>query len=217
MIFWNTSQPYYGFILNSTNIYNKIFNLNNLYNEYLYYEYENGIILRRYYKYNIQTFIGTITCSGHLDSILYTNYNPIINISYIPLYSLFSDNNLYFLNATLNNNYNYQNYYFYLYSNPNLDKQTALYLAFSTQIPYIEINYIKPINVINLNNLINLSENYQNVYFYFNNLNITIFNGTIYPGNNVSNYTYSESFNVYVLNTTMVNTLYKDQLTIYIK
>jgi hypothetical protein len=210
IIFWNTSQPYYGFILYSTNIYNKIFDLNNLLNEYpyLYYEYENGIILRRY----IET-----TCPGYLYSILYTNYNPIINISYASQYDNDNYNNLYFLNATLNNNYNYQNYYFYLYSNPNLDKQTALYLAFSTQIPYIEINYIKPINVINLNNLINLSENYQNVYFYFNNLNITIFNGTIYPGNNVSSYNYSESFNVYVLNTTMVNTLYKDQLTIYIK
>jgi hypothetical protein len=207
MIFWNTSQPYYGFVLDSTNIYNKIFNLNNLLNEnpYLYYEYENGIILRRY------------LCSGYLNSILYTNYNPIINISYISSYNSFSDNNLYFLNATLNNNYNYQNYYFYLYSNPNLDNQTALYLAFSTQIPYIEINYIKSINVINLNNLVNLSENYQNIYFYFNNLNITIFNGTIYQGNIVNNYTYSENFNIYVLNTTMVNTLYKDQLTIYIK
>jgi len=210
MIFWNTSQPYYGFILDSTNIYNKIFNLNNLLNEYpyLYYEYENGIILGRYIK---------ITCPGYLYSILYTNYNPIINISYISSYVLFGDNNFYFLNATLNDSYNYQNYYFYLYSNPYLDKQTALYLAFSTQIPYIEINYIKPINVINLNNLVNLSKNYQNAYFYFNNLNITIFNGTIYPGNIVNNYTYSEKFNVYVLNTTMVNTLYKDQLTIYIK
>jgi hypothetical protein len=217
MIFWNTSQSYYGFILDSTNIYNKIFDLNNLYNGYFYYEYENGIILRKYYKYNIQTFIETITCSGHLDSILYTNYNPTIYISYISSYNNYNYNNLYFLNATLNNNYNYQNYYFYLYSNPNLDKQTALYLAFSTQIPYIEINYIKPINVINLNNLINLSENYQNAYFYFNNLNITIFNGTIYQGNIVNNYTYSENFNIYVLNTTMVNTLYKDQLTIYIK
>ncbi|MFP3131881.1 MAG: hypothetical protein RXQ77_00870, partial [Candidatus Nanopusillus sp.] len=207
MIFWNTSQSNYGFVLNSTNFYNKIFYLNNLYKEYpyLYYEYENGIILRREIP------------SGHLNSILYTNYNPIINISYISSYGFFSDNNLYFLNATLNNSYNYQNYYFYLYSNPNLDKQTALYLAFSTQIPYIEINYIKPINVINLNNLINLSENYQNAYFYFNNLNITIFNGKTYPGNNVSNYNYSESFNIYVLNNTMVNTLYKDQLTIYIK
>jgi hypothetical protein len=208
MIFWNASQPYYGFILNSTNIYNKIFNLTNLYNEYLYYEYENGIILRRY----IET-----TCPGYLYSILYTNYNPIINISYASQYDNDNYNNLYFLNATLNNNYNYQNYYFYLYSNPYLDKQTALYLAFSTQIPYIEINYIKSINAINLNNLINLSENYQNAYFYFNNLNITIFNGTIYQGNIVNNYTYSENFNVYVLNTTMVNTLYKDQLTIYIK
>ncbi|MFP3284020.1 MAG: hypothetical protein RXO65_01035 [Candidatus Nanopusillus acidilobi] len=217
MIFWNTSQSSYGFVLNSTNIYNKIFDLNNSYNEYLYYEYENGIILRRYYEYNIQTFINTITRYGYLYSVLYTNYNPIINISYASPYNFSNYNNLYFLNATLNNNYNYQNYYFYLYSNPNLDKQTALYLAFSTQIPYIEINYIKPINVINLNNLVNLSENYQNVYFYFNNLNITIFNGTIYQGNIVSNYTYSESFNVYVLNTTMVNTLYKDQLTIYIK
>jgi hypothetical protein len=206
MIFWNTSQSSYGFILNSTNIYNKIFNLTNLYNGYLYYEYENGIILKRYIK---------TTCPGYLYSILYTNYNPIINISYASSYNDY--NNLYFLNSTLNNNYNYQNYYFYLYSNPNLDKQTALYLAFSTQIPYIEINYIKPINVINLNNLINLSENYQNAYFYFNNLNITIFNGTIYQGNIVNNYTYSENFNVYVLNTTMVNTLYKDQLTIYIK
>nr|MCG2883058.1 hypothetical protein [Candidatus Nanopusillus sp.] len=209
MIFWNTSQSSYGFVLDSTSIYNKIFNLNNLLNKYpyLYYEYENGIILRRY----IQT-----TCP-YIYSILYTNYNPTINISYISPYNFFSDNNLYFLNATLNNNYNYQNYYFYLYSNPNLDKQTALYLAFSTQIPYIEINYIKPINVINLNNLVNLSENYQNVYFYFNNLNITIFNGTIYQGNIVNNYTYSEIFNIYVLNNTMVNTLYKDQLTIYIK
>lgn len=206
-IFWNTSQPYYGFILNSTNIYNKIFNLTNLYNGYLYYEYENGIILRRYFA--------NYFCSGYLDSILYTNYNPIINISYISSYNNY--NNIYFLNATLNNNYNYQNYYFYLYSNPHLDRQTALYLAFSTQIPYIEINYIKPINVINLNNLINLSENYQNAYFYFNNLNITIFNGTIYQGNIVSSYTYSENFNIYVLNNTMVNTLYKDQLTIYIK
>lgn len=207
MIFWNTSQTSYGFILNSTNIYNKIFNLNNLYNGYLYYEYENGIILRRYFA--------NYFCSEYLDSILYTNYNPIINISYISSFGNY--NNLYFLNATLNNSYNYQNYYFYLYSNPNLDRQTALYLAFSTQIPYIEINYIKPVNVINLNNLINLSENYQNAYFYFNNLNITIFNGTIYPGNIVNNYTYSENFNIYVLNTTMVNTLYKDQLTIYIK
>jgi hypothetical protein len=205
IIFWNTSQPYYGFILYSTNIYNKIFDLNNLLNEYpyLYYEYENGIILRRY------------LCSGYLYSILYTNYNPIVNISYDYQYDNY--NNLYFLNATLNNNYNYQNYYFYLYSNPNLDEQTALYLAFSTQIPYIEINYIKPINAINLNNLVNLSKNYQNAYFYFNNLNITIFNGTIYQGNIVNNYKYSESFNVYVLNTTMVNTLYKDQLIIYIK
>lgn len=200
MIFWNTSQTSYGFILNSTNIYNEIFNLNNLYNGYLYYEYWNGIILSE---------------NGNLYFILYTNYNPIINISYISSFGNY--NNLYFLNSTLNNNYNYQNYYFYLYSNPNLDRQTALYLAFSTQIPYIEINYIKPVNVINLNNLINLSENYQNAYFYFNNLNITIFNGTIYPGNIVNNYTYSENFNVYVLNTTMVNTLYKDQLTIYIK
>jgi hypothetical protein len=207
MIFWNTSQPSYGFVLDSTNIYNKIFDLNNLLNRYpyLYYEYGNGIILRRYIK----------TTCPYLYSILYTNYNPIINISYASSYDNY--NNLYFLNATLDNNYNYQNYYFYLYSNPNLDKQTALYLAFSTQIPYIEINYIKPINVINLNNLINLSKNYQNAYFYFNNLNITIFNGNIYQGNNVSNYTYSENFNVYVLNTTMVNTLYKDQLTIYIK
>jgi hypothetical protein len=209
MLFWNTSQSYYGFVLDSTNIYNEIFDLNNLYNEYLYYEYENGIILNRYYEGN--------GCSGYLNSILYTNYNPIINISNTSSYSSSSNNNLYFLNATLNNNYNYQNYYFYLYSNPNLDGQTALYLAFSNQIPYIEINYIKPINVINLNNLVNLSENYQNVYFYFNNLNITIFNGTIYQGNILNNYTYSESFNVYVLNTTMVNTLYKDQLTIYIK
>jgi hypothetical protein len=210
MIFWNTSQSSYGFILNSTNIYNKIFNLNNLLNEYpyLYYEYENGIILRRY----IQT-----TCPGYLYSILYTNYNPTINISYISSYSFFSNKNLYFLNATLNDSYNYQNYYFYLYSNPNLDNQTALYLAFSTQVPYIEINYIKPINVINLNNLVNLSENYQNAYFYFNNLNITIFNGTTYQGNIINNYTYSENLNVYVLNTTMVNTLYKDQLIIYIK
>jgi len=215
MIFWNTSQSIYGFILNSTNFYNKIFNLNNLYNRYLYYEYGNGIILRTYYKYNKQTLIGTITCSGYLDSILYTNYNPVISISYISSYNNY--NNLYFLNSTLNNNYNYLNYYFYLYSNPNLDRQTALYLAFSTQIPYIEINYIKPINVINLNNLVNLSENYQSVYFYFNNLNITIFNGTIYQGNIVNNYTYSENFNIYVLNNTMVNTLYKDQLTIYIK
>jgi hypothetical protein len=207
MIFWNTSQPYYGFILDSTNIYNKIFNLNNLYNGYLYYEYENGIILRRYFKNSL--------CSGHLDSILYINYNPTIYISYISSYNNY--NNLYFLNATLNNNNYLLNYYFYLYSNPNLDRQTALYLAFSTQIPYIEINYIKPINVINLNNLVNLSENYQNAYFYFNNLNITIFNGTIYQGNIVNNYTYSESFNIYVLNNTMVNTLYKDQLTIYIK
>ncbi|MFP3317335.1 MAG: hypothetical protein RXN79_02940, partial [Candidatus Nanopusillus sp.] len=183
--------------------------LNNLLNEYLYYKYENGIILKRYYKGN--------GCSGYLYSILYTNYNPIINISYASQYDNDNYNNLYFLNTTLNNNYNYSNYYFYLYSNPNLDNQTALYLAFSTQIPYIEINYIKPINVINLNNLINLSENYQNVYFYFNNLNITIFNGTINPGNNVSNYNYSENFNIYVLNNTMVNTLYKDQLTIYIK
>ena len=213
MIFWNTSQSIYGFILNSTNFYNKIFNLNNLYNGYLYYEYENGIILTR--RYYIQTFMGTIICSRYLNSILYTNYNPIISISYISSYDNY--NNLYFLNTTLNNNYNYQNYYFYLYSNPYLDKQTALYLAFSTQIPYIEINYIKPINVINLNNLINLSENYQNVYFYFNNLNITIFNGTTYQGNIVNNYTYSENFNIYVLNNMMVNTLYKDQLTIYIK
>jgi hypothetical protein len=199
MIFWNTSQSNYGFVLDSTNIYNKIFNLNNLNNGYLYYEYENGVILRE---------------NENLYSILYTNYNPIINISYASQYDNY---NLYFLNATLDNNYNYQNYYFYLYSNPILDKQTALYLAFSTQIPYIEINYIKPINVINLNNLISLSENYQDVYFYFNNLNITIFNGKTYPGNIVNNYTYSENFNVYVLNTTMVNTLYKDQLTIYIK
>jgi len=208
MIFWNTSQPYYGFVLNSTNFYNTIFNLNNLLNEYhyLYYEYENGIILRRYMK---------TTCPGYLDSILYTNYNPIIRISYVSSYNNY--NNLYFLNATLNDSYNYQNYYFYLYSNPYLDNQTALYLAFSTQIPYIEINYIKPINVINLNNLINLSKNYQNAYFYFNNLNITIFNGTISQGDIVNNYTYSESFNIYVLNTTMVNTLYKDRLTIYIK
>jgi len=209
MIFWNTSQPYYGFILNSTNIYNKIFDLNNLYNKYLYYKYENGIILRRYFENSF--------CSRYLDSILYTNYNPTINISYASPYNFSNYNNLYFLNATLNDSYNYQNYYFYLYSNPYLDKQTALYLAFSTQVPYIEINYIKPINVINLNNLINLSKNYQNAYFYFNNLNITIFNGTINPGNNASNYNYSESFNVYVLNTTIVNTLYKDQLTIYIK
>ena len=98
MIFWNTLQPYYGFILDSANIYNKIFNLNNLLNDYpyLYYEYENGIILRRYYKYNIQTLIETITCSRYLDSILYTNYNPVINISYISSYRFFSDNNLYF-------------------------------------------------------------------------------------------------------------------------
>jgi hypothetical protein len=214
MIFWNTSQSIYGFILNSTNIYNKIFNLNNLLNDYpyLYYEYENGIILRRYFTITNSFCLGY---SGYLDPILYTNYNPVINISYISSFGNY--NNLYFLNATLDNNYNYQNYYFYLYSNPNLDEQTALYLAFSTQIPYIEINYIKPINAINLNNLINLSENYQNAYFYFNNLNITIFNGTIYQGNIVNNYKYSESFNVYVLNTTMVNTLYKDQLTIYIK
>ena len=209
IIFWNTSQSSYGFVLDSTNIYNEIFDLNNLYNGYLYYEYENGIILRRYFTNSF--------CSGYLNSILYTNYNPVINISYISSYSFFSDNNLYFLNSTLNNNYNYLNYYFYLYSNPNLDKQTSLYLAFSTQIPYIEINYIKPINVINLNNLVNLSENYQNAYFYFNNLNITIFNGTIYQGNIINNYTYSENFNIYVLNNTMVNTLYKDQLTIYIK
>jgi hypothetical protein len=209
MIFWNTSQPSYGFILNSTNFYNTIFDLNNLLNKYpcLYYEYENGIILRRH--------IQTSSCSRYQNSILYINYNPIINISYASSYNNY--NNLYFLNATLNNNYNYLNYYFYLYSNPYLDKQTALYLAFSTQIPYIETDYIKSINVINLNNLINLSENYQNAYFYFNNLNITIFNGTIYQGNIVNNYTYSENFNIYVLNNTMVNTLYKDQLTIYIK
>jgi len=208
MIFWNTSQPYYGFILNSTNIYNKIFDLNNLYNGYLYYEYKNGIILRRYY-------IRTSICSGYLNSILYTNYNPIINISYVSSYSNY--NNPYFLNATLNNNYNYQNYYFYLYLNPYLDKQTALYLAFSTQIPHIEINYIEPINVINLNNLINISKNYQDVYFYFNNLNITIFNGTVYVGNIINNYRYSEIFNIYVLNNTITNALYKDQLIIYIK
>ncbi|MDT7890500.1 MAG: hypothetical protein RQ869_00315 [Candidatus Nanopusillus sp.] len=208
MIFWNTSQPKYGFILNSTNIYNKILDLDNLYNGYLYYEYKNGIILRRYY---IRSYI----CSGYLNSILYTNYNPIINISYVSSYNNY--NNLYFLNATLNYKYSYLNYYFYLYSNPYLDRQTALYLAFSTQIPYIEINYIEPINTINLNNLINISKNYQDVYFYFNNLNITIFNGTIYVGNIANNYRYSESFNIYVLNNTMVNTLYKDQLTIYIK
>ena len=211
MIFWNTSQPKYGFILNSMNIYNKIFDLDNLYNGYLYYEYKNGIILRRYYIRSYRSYI----CLGYLNSILYTNYNPIINISYVSSYNNY--NNLYFLNATLNDNYNYQNYYFYLYSNPYLDRQTALYLAFSTQIPYIEINYIEPINAINLNNLINISKNYQDVYFYFNNLNITIFNGTIYVGNIVNNYRYSESFNIYVLNNTIVNTLYKDQLTIYIK
>jgi len=223
MIFWNTSQSSYGFVLDSTNIYNKIFDLNNSYNGFLYYYYENGITLTRIYQICTTKTICTIlictkieSCNTYyLDSILYTNYNPIINISYISSYDNY--NNLYFLNATLNDNYNYQNYYFYLYSNPNLDKQTALYLAFSTQIPYIEINYIKPINVINLNNLVNLSENYQNVYFYFNNLNITIFNGTIYQGNIINNYTYSEIFNIYVLNNTMVNTLYKDQLTIYIK
>ncbi|EOD42591.1 putative membrane or secreted protein [Candidatus Nanobsidianus stetteri] len=223
MIFWNTSQSNYGFVLDSTNIYNKIFNLNNLYNGYLYYYYENGITLMRRYQICTTTttcMIGSCiqitTCNTYyLDSILYTNYNPIINISYVSSFDNY--NNLYFLNATLNDNYNYQNYYFYLYSNPNLDKQTALYLAFSTQIPYIEINYIKPINVINLNNLINLSKDYQKAYFYFNNLNITIFNGKIYQGNIVNNYTYSENFNIYVLNTTMVNTLYKDQLTIYIK
>jgi hypothetical protein len=208
MIFWNTSQPKYGFILSSTNIYNKIFDLDNLYNGYLYYEYKNGIILRRYY---IRSYI----CSGYLNSILYTNYNPIINISYVSSYDYY--NNLYFTNATLNYKYSYLNYYFYLYSNPYLDRQTALYLAFSTQIPYIEINYIEPINVINLNNLINISKNYQDAYFYFNNLNITVFNGTVYVGNIVNNYRYSESFNIYVLNNTMVNTLYKDQLTIYIK
>jgi len=39
----------------------------------------------------------------------------------------------------------------------------------------------------------------------------------MYQGNIVNNYTYSENFNIYVLNNTMVNTLYKDQLTIYIK
>jgi len=203
MIFWNTSQPYYGFVLNSTNIYNKIFDLDNLYNRYFYYEYENGIIFRNSF------------CSGHLNSILYTNYNPTVYISYASQYDKYND--LYFLNTTLNYNYNYLDYYFYLYSNPNLDKQTALYLAFSTQIPYIEINYIKTVNAINLNNLINLSKNYQNVYFYFSNLNITIFNGTIYQGNIINNYIYSENFNVYILNNTRVNTLYKDQLTIYIK
>ncbi|MFZ8856061.1 MAG: hypothetical protein ACO2OX_02620 [Candidatus Nanopusillus sp.] len=207
MIFWNTSQPKYGFILNSTNIYNKIFDLNNLYNGYLYYEYKNGIILiKRYFR--------IFSCSGYLNSILYTNYNPIINISYVSSYDYY--NNLYLINATLNNNYNYLNYYFYLYSNPNLDRQTALYLAFSTQIPYIEINYIEPINVINLNNLINISKNYQDAYFYFNNLNITIFNGTVYVGNIVNNYRYSEGFNIYVLNNTIINSLYKDQLIIYI-
>jgi|GEM_PF-5638841 len=208
MIFWNTFQPKYGFILKSTNIYNKIFDLDDLYNGYLYHEYKNGIILRRCYT---QTFI----CSGYLNSILYTNYNPIINISYVSSYDYY--NNLYFTNATLNYKYSYLNYYFYLYSNSNLDGQTALYLAFSTQIPYIKINYIEPINVINLNNLINISKNYQDVYFYFNNLNITIFNGTVYVGNIVNNYRYSESFNIYVLNNTIINALYKDQLIIYIK
>jgi hypothetical protein len=207
MIFWNTSQHSYGFVLNSTNIYNKIFDINNLNNGYFYYEYENGIILRIYFE--------NFLCSKYLNSILYTNYNSIINISYASQYDNYND--LYFLNTTLNNNYNYLDYYFYLYSNPNLDKQTALYLAFSTQIPYIEINYIKTVNAINLNNLINLSKNYQNAYFYFSNLNITIFNGTIYQGNILNNYIYSENFNVYILNNTMVNTLYKDQLTIYIK
>ncbi len=208
MIFWNTSQPKYGFILKSTNIYNKIFDLDNLYNGYLYYEYKNGIILGRYYT---QFFI----CSGYLNSILYTNYNPIINISYVSSHDYY--NNLYLINATLNYKYSYLNYYFYLYSNPYLDEQTALYLAFSTQIPNIEINYIEPINVINLNNLINISKNYQDAYFYFNNLNITIFNGTVYVGNIVNNYKYSESFNIYVLNNTIINALYKDQLIIYIK
>ncbi len=208
MIFWNTSQPKYGFILGSTNIYNKIFDLDNLYNGYLHYEYKNGIILRRYY-------IRPFNCSGYLNSILYTNYNPIINISYVSSYDYY--NNLYLINATLNYKYSYLNYYFYLYSNPYLNEQTALYLAFSTQIPYIKINYIEPINVINLNNLINISKNYQDMYFYFNNLNITIFNGTVYMGNIVNNYRYSKSSNIYVLNNTIINALYKDQLIIYIK
>jgi len=49
--------------MDSTNIYNKIFNLNNLLNKYpyLYYEYENGIILSEnqdtYILYYIQIII----------------------------------------------------------------------------------------------------------------------------------------------------------------
>ena len=85
MIFWNTSQPYYGFVLNSTNFYNKIFNLNNLYNGYLYYYYENGVTLIRRYQICTTTTtcgIGCIqitTCNTYyLHSILYTNYNPCL-------------------------------------------------------------------------------------------------------------------------------------------
>jgi hypothetical protein len=98
-----------------------------------------------------------------------------------------------------------------------LDNETALYLAFSTQVPIMKVNYIEPINVININNLLQKSQNYPDVYFYFENKNITIYNGTIYQGNIANNYQYSQEYSIYVLNTTNVNTLYKDNLIIYIK
>jgi hypothetical protein len=199
LIYWNTSQSNYGLIIDHSNFYNLIYNVNNLLNGYIYYPYENGFLIRSYVS----------SCYTYLNSVLYVNYNPIVNIT--------NYNGNYLLNLTLNNVPNYQNYYIYIYSNPNLDKETAKYLAFSTQIPIMKINYIEPINVININNLLQESQNYPDVYFYFENENITIYNGTIYQGNVANNYQYSQEYGIYVLNTTNVNDLYKDNLILYIK
>ncbi|MGC9133116.1 MAG: hypothetical protein ACP5GJ_01790 [Nanopusillaceae archaeon] len=206
MIYWNTSQNNYGFTYNIINFYNLLLSYDNsLLNNYLYYPYENGIILS-----NSNNF-----------ALLFTNYYPLVNITLNITVSnsmIYSNTNYYYLlNLTLLNNYPYQDYYLYFYDNPNLDKETAKYLAFSTQIPIMKINYIEPINIININNLLQESQNYPDIYFYFENENITIYNGIIYQGNVANNYQYSQEYSIYVLNTTNVNDLYKDNLIIYIK
>ncbi|BFI73202.1 hypothetical protein YN1_1890 [Nanoarchaeota archaeon] len=204
MIYWNTNLPTYGFQgYYYINFYDIPLSLQfSLLNNYSFYPYENGILISN----GVSNY-----------AILFTNYNPIINLTDDNGECLETGQGC-MLNLTLLNNYQYENYYLYFYYNRRIiDYSTAEYLSFSTQIPILKINYIEPINVININNLISISSNYPNIYFYFKNLNITIYNGTVYQGNIVNNYEYSQQYNVYILNNTVVNTLYKDKMIIYIK
>ncbi|MGC9079322.1 MAG: hypothetical protein ACP5G1_01140, partial [Nanopusillaceae archaeon] len=199
LIYWNTSQRNYGLVVDYSNFYNLVYDVSNLLSGYIYYPYENGILTGSYVS----------PCEKYINSILYTNYNPIVNLTNL--------GGKYILNLSLTNIPNYQNYYIYIYANPNINLGDARFLAFSTQIPEMKINYIEEINAININNLVDISKNYPDAYFYIINANITIYNGTVYNGNLISNYKYSQLFDIYILNTKDVNSLYKDQMIIYIK